>query len=460
MEKEKNEEKKKFKLFSTKNKIALAVMILLIIGLTGNMYASTHGYGNIFFMIKTIFSGEEITGKDNLLSDREITISYSSIEIADGLKVQIQKMVLENNKSTLYVNVNDENTTSTRLPLNYKLYDESNKMIAEARGTQESYHTDEIIANQKIAEDATLKLEILDKAGNKLSEITIDLANKELLLNGEAVFSKISEVELRKYLSEFALISDAKQKGTANTAEEKGDIALSIAMNINANILNKEPHLDRTLFNNIVNSFYNETLEKESYGDIIKTQEMFKYDADADTYIHEGTGLGFKCLNVSNISYKNGIYKMNYIYVEKPQYVVDLETLPQYEATIELKLNPNAQYSKYKIVSITDGKLIEKTENQLNIDDSNMENELNKSKFEGIYHQNYSRENFYRVVDVTIKNINNSSIDFDIAYTKGTNIDDATTGVIGGTAYWKTSEGAYVFQGDKRNKEGTGHRKR
>ena len=57
-------------------KVIIGIIIIAIALMMTNVYALATGQGNIFFMIKNIFTEKEIVGKENLLSDREITISY------------------------------------------------------------------------------------------------------------------------------------------------------------------------------------------------------------------------------------------------------------------------------------------------------------------------------------------------------------------------------------------------
>ena len=84
-------EKKKF---NYKKLVAIAASVVIVFG-AANVYASTQGYGNVFFMIKYLATGEKTTikDKDELLSDRDITISYEPIKItvAQAQKVRLQK---------------------------------------------------------------------------------------------------------------------------------------------------------------------------------------------------------------------------------------------------------------------------------------------------------------------------------------------------------------------------------
>ena len=70
-------------LFSDKwKKILVTAASLMVIFGVANVYASTKGYGNIFFLIKYLITGENsyVTGKDEILTDSEdLTISLSPL---------------------------------------------------------------------------------------------------------------------------------------------------------------------------------------------------------------------------------------------------------------------------------------------------------------------------------------------------------------------------------------------
>ena len=185
-------------------KVVFGIAIVAIIIVLTNVYASTNGYGNIFFMIRSIFGDtQEVSGQENLLSDRDITISYTSMEIAEGIKVQIQRMTLEQNKATMYVYVQNDKKTE----LKYKAYDESNNLLAEYTGTKgEMYYTDKIEINQTINENAKIRLEVYNSSNKLLKDITVDLVNRELVVGNEKV-EKLSEIELKEYLGVFAGLS-------------------------------------------------------------------------------------------------------------------------------------------------------------------------------------------------------------------------------------------------------------
>ena len=173
--------------------VAACFLILLI---SANTYARSNGYENIFFMIKNVFINGEVAGAENLLSDREITISYSNIEIAEGLKIQIQKIVLEEKAAKLYVYVQNPyivedgeipkyEINKSEIPLRYKVYDENNKLIADYISKEKDQYeynvfTDQINIGKKVSENAKLKIEILNNKQKILSIININLENKQI----------------------------------------------------------------------------------------------------------------------------------------------------------------------------------------------------------------------------------------------------------------------------------------
>ena len=158
-----NEMPKK-KTMKTATKTIIAIIILAVFLIASNVYASVNGYGNVFFMIRNVFSGEEeVKGKDTLFSDRDITISYSSIEITDGLKVQVQRITLEKDLTTLYLYVQNE-TQTVKMPLKYKVYDENNNLLKEYTSTKEEemFFYENIKIEKTISENAKIRLEIYD----------------------------------------------------------------------------------------------------------------------------------------------------------------------------------------------------------------------------------------------------------------------------------------------------------
>ena len=146
-----------------------------------------------------------ITDEEEIFSDKVITLSYNPIEIVDGITIQINKLEIYENESSLYLFVYDAN--SELLPLNYSLKSEgleetkvkSEKIIGERLSPQEK-----LTVNYKFSSDELITLYVKDKDENLLKEIEINLGDKEIVVSSQEEVGKISQVELKKYLNIFS----------------------------------------------------------------------------------------------------------------------------------------------------------------------------------------------------------------------------------------------------------------
>ena len=86
--------------------IVIVVGVLLVILLGMQVFASTNGYGNVFFMIKELVTTGSLQGEKEIFSDKEITLSYKSVDIAEGVKMQVNKLEVKENESTLCLHIN------------------------------------------------------------------------------------------------------------------------------------------------------------------------------------------------------------------------------------------------------------------------------------------------------------------------------------------------------------------
>lgn len=360
--------KKNIYKFNNKIKSLTSIAAVLLIFIGANVYASANGYGNIFFMIKNLITNQEITGTENLFNDKEITISYSSIEIADGVKIQIQNAILEKNQAKINIFVNEENTKNGKTPLKYKIYDKQNMLIATQKSKKEDgqyVYTDELQIGKSISEDEIIKIEIYDNADSILSEIMVDLLNRQILVNGNEIVTKQSEVEMKKYLSAFALLNKTNMDETSR--------AMYTAEIINEQIIQKNEESKRNMINNIIEAYYYESIEK--IGDIIKINNQFyNYDKTTDKYIRKFEKSKALCLDIKEISYRNKSYTVKFVYCYIEENDENIEDHELYEAIAQIKINENQEYSKYKLMNLTKGTVIkEKTE------DINTNSKLNES---------------------------------------------------------------------------------
>lgn len=183
-------------------KILAVAASFLMIAVGSNVYAKSQGYENIFFLIKNIIYNEEKTD-DEIFSDKDIVISYKSIQITDEIELQINELQLKDNTAKLYLLVKEqkENLDS---PLNYKVYNNENQEMYSSKNNkkhEEKIYTE--VLNLKNYKDSCtkLKLEIYNNNGVLLKSIIIDLLEKTIEARTEnQVINKISQIELNKFI--------------------------------------------------------------------------------------------------------------------------------------------------------------------------------------------------------------------------------------------------------------------
>lgn len=377
--KEKRKNNKKFK------KAFSAVASVAVVFLAANVYASTQGYENIFFMIRDLINGDDVVieNKDEILSDRDITISYQPIEVSDELKLQINNLTIVENQAKLTVTVAEEENIKTR-PASYEVYDitseeksllanqksvnRTDSMIASAPG---STYTEELELKNFKNNTKVLELDIYSDDDELLISFKINLEEKEIdvLSRKEVVFEKISEVELKEILSSYVALNyynDTDTFGYINATmdEAKNSVLVELAMHL---IYNKafETNGNYTISDtgdiNIVNEAIREITGKTFTGPLDIIDEHFIYfNEDTNSYDYEAgdayTVPGL-CLDISDISYKNGIYTVTCVYCfpgEGHYMEGTIGLLEQYKTTFELKINEDPVFAKYKIENYDD----------------------------------------------------------------------------------------------------------
>lgn len=360
-----------------KKVLATAASIVILFG-AANVYASTQGYENIFFMIKYLITGEQgvIGGKENILSDRDITISYEPINVTKGLSIIIKKVQIKDNEARLFVVTSEKDVLdSSTGPLKFKVYNSENKILCEqvsSREEQNSGHVeDELILEDYKDDDTILKLEIFKANSEKIATLKINLEEKTVEVMGEAeALSKISETELKEFLSCVAMISKP-----VNEKRTKEDYIVATAIELG----NKEKKLQKEIISNgnyladaynvkdineIIETVLNEKIEN------LKNINLFvkKTKNGEDYYVfNDVTDENFKaeCINISNISYCNGLYTVIYTYYYRgtePDEDVNMDNYDIYEQNIVISLNVNSNYSKFKVVQIEEPTIIKKAE--------------------------------------------------------------------------------------------------
>lgn len=378
-----NFEKAKEKRYARK-KILSAVASLMVIFFGANVYAATMGYNNIFFIIRDFVNEQIITDKEEILSDRDITISYKSIEIAKGIKMQINRLVVEENTAKLYIKVDKSNTNLNITPFTYIITDENGNELSNYTSTSNSYvHTEEIILNNFRENTKIINLNIKSNNGADLVKLKIDLVNQEIeVIGSEKELQKISEVELKKYLGAFAFLNFEDDCLNSSVANEIGlenernilvarEIAaikrIDILTNDNYGETENEVVFNTNKIHDVISSFTNLETEDDGlmelssiYTNKEKVNGKLKYTYKPN-YDGKLTGL---CLDVKNIIYSQGIYTVTYTYCypcydpSGDSYQDGIENLPVYEMTIGLTINEDDEYSKYFVSSKMESKLI------------------------------------------------------------------------------------------------------
>ena len=95
---------------------------------------------------------------------KEYGISYKSIEIAKGIKMQINRLVMKDDEATLYLGVDQSETDLEITPFTYIVRDEDGKEICNYMSTkQEIIYTEELKLEGLKKDAAKLELEVKQK---------------------------------------------------------------------------------------------------------------------------------------------------------------------------------------------------------------------------------------------------------------------------------------------------------
>ena len=361
--------------------LATAASLVIVVG-AANVYATSQGYDNVFFLIKYLVTGEKVDGKDNILSDRDITISYEPINIAQDLSVIIKKLQVKDNKAVLYVISNDKNNADKNLtPLKFIAYNNENEKLCEQTSQEDLKAmrtvTDELTLNDFKETDKIINLEIYGANSEKLATLKIDLDEKTVEVLGEKeALQKISEIELKEFLGYVAGLSNK-----TNNTEDELKIIIAGDMLVHKNNYNYDTIDGWTAYqvdeiDKMLESFIGEKIENFKEGNLLRlvTKNGTKYykfiDGNDNAYIAE-------CINISNISYCNGLYTVNYSYYYRgPEgdEDINMEYYDVYEQEVCIRLNGDNDYSKFKVVSMEEPTLIKKAIDKNS--DNNQENTI------------------------------------------------------------------------------------
>lgn len=356
---------------------------LMILFAGANIYATSKGYDNIFFLIKHVAQGGSITDKNEILSDRDITISYSDIEIGNGIKLQVNKLTVKDNKAKLTVRIDKQKETGDVTPLSYKVTNENGDILGELKegDIQDLVYTRDIELDNFKDDIKIIKLEVYNHKNEIMKKLIINLESKFIEIDeSNSKISKISEIELKEYLSAFALLAydntDGSENGThvslAGTNERK---LLAGGKLWDIVLYDSEPvqsaYYETEKMNELVKSFTDITIGDDG---LIMTENKYYTVVENGGKKHyaftqyDGYPTAI-CLSVDDITYNNGVYtvKFTYIYPSMDDYASNnLENIERYQSVIELQYNEDSQYSKYFVKNFNFGetKIVEKGENE------------------------------------------------------------------------------------------------
>jgi len=187
----------------SKKKVIIILACLFVGFITANVYAASKGFNNIFFMIRNLVTDDTTYAeKEEILIDRDITISYSNIHLSDDILIQVNKVQIKDDEAKLFLLVTElsgENYISKVIVkdnVNDKvLSDEVFATKATSNGEEVSYHK-EIVLRGMTSSTNELTMEFMDKSDKLLSKLLVDIDRGEIdILESEAPEENSDESE-------------------------------------------------------------------------------------------------------------------------------------------------------------------------------------------------------------------------------------------------------------------------
>ena len=378
-----------------RKKILSIVATLVIVFLGVNVYAITKGYDNVFFMIKDLTAKNRIEGKSEILKDQDMTISYEPIEIAKGVSVQFNRFVVKDNEATLFMKIDQDemievNKKVTQVEISNG--DDNSQLITKEIEDFLGSNTEEF--NISFFDNNIEKLKVtINSQKECLAIMEIDLNTREILVlsNSYEEIEKISEIKLKEVLGKYAVLNfyedmkdviDSQYDNMPNKKEyinyDLLECAIEYISDKEKNQINIDYSLEKvnTVIKEITGMELNEPL------DII--DDFYYYDEANKKYTSDpgDGGTNALCLNITDISYEDGIYTVEYqyCYPDEDDYLKNnIDKLPLFESTIQLKLNTDYEYTEFCIVSdIYNMKSKKIKENSSNITEDSTSSNINE----------------------------------------------------------------------------------
>ena len=384
----------------TKKFLGLAACFVILLG-GGNLYATSQGYENVFFMIKEWIVPVISTDKaDDIWSDRDITISYKPIQITDDIQVVVKKLQTTDNGAKLILNVIEnetQNSSKTSTPLNYEIFNKDNEQLCKQKSSKENdtekEYTEELnIITNSFGKLETIILDIYDSNYKYLTPITIDLKNKTIEIIGEKeALKKISETELKEFLNYEAGMGVTNETNYLETDRIDQQIAVVTSfLSANeklpdySNVKTKNYFIiDEKLLDDVAKNVFNVEIDKSKLN---KNSLYTSFDYKGTKYFgqKDGNDILFvgNCINVSNISFCGGVYTVTYSYGFFDDGIdgFDIDGVTIYQNTVRLKYDENNKYSKFVIVSREKPTIIENGVNQSTSEETGNKNDIKMTR--------------------------------------------------------------------------------
>ena len=352
-------------------KMMSIVATLVVVFLGANVYAATQGYNNIFFIIRNLVAPESVSNRDEILSDRDITISYQPIEIANNLNIQVNGLIIKDSKAKLTLKI-DEKYPLENCPKKFLIYDvtdgrnellekQVNLKVNDKKTSGETSYTEELEMLKFKNDTQKLKLEIFDQNELLIVSLEIDLESKniDVLSSQSKKLQKLSETELKEVLGYYAgfLAYDAIDSDELVNFKYSREYARQAALVENAMlfIVEKEEKIRANGYSvDELHGVIKEICGVDYKEPIDIKDSLIYYDKERNCYDwNNGGGLNpALCLSIQDISFYNGVYTIDYVYCYPGDgdYIENsIEDLDKYISTIELSLNSDYKYAKYCI---------------------------------------------------------------------------------------------------------------
>ena len=351
-----------------KKKLIIFLVIVLAIFLGVNAYAASMGKNNIFFVIKELFKPTtiEVNNPEDILSDKDITISYKSIEIAEGLKVQINRLTIEEDKATLFMKI--DTTGASVLPDYCMVNDMTNgkeigKTLASEKisipKTETKFDT-QIKLKGMEKNTKLLEIDFRDKKDSSIAVLELDLEQKiiNVISSRQKELEKISEVELKSVLENYVrmhIYEDMEVMATQyhTVSDYRNEEKVLIALEYLEDEKRPFPTVEISVVHDVIKEFTGEDIKDNKPLNLSNILVTYDSHNNAYKYIAKKRARKALCLDITDINYSDGVYKVSFIYCypEEEDYKNDnIENLQKYKGTMNLKINSNYEYAKYCIV--------------------------------------------------------------------------------------------------------------